>query len=319
MAVKISIITATLDSARFLEACIASVGEQGGAEIEHILVDGGSSDATLAIARGHPRIIVLERPGCGIYEAWNIGLTVATGAFIGFCNSDDFYAPEAIARVAIAVAAHPDAWLVSGRSVQFRHDESGHMVEIATYADPPMDRLRFEGLDLFGPAPNARFFARKLFDRFGEFDTRYRLSSDCAFLMKLALAELPVVWLDEIIYYYRSHPHSTTLGGQLDNFTITLDEKLRIGREFLSSGNLNAGQRHHLDEAMSRQLASTIWANIDAWRYGRAIMLLGRLSAFRPDAYASLFRYLAPVLLLSPATRILRRLSSGRRNLPDRG
>jgi glycosyltransferase involved in cell wall biosynthesis len=312
--VKISIVTATLNSAQFLEACIASVADQSGAEIEHIIVDGGSGDATLAIARQYPGVTVLERPGCGIYEAWNIGLTAATGEFVGFCNSDDFYAPDTIARVAAAAVAYPDAWLISGRARQFRHDEGGRMITVAEYGDPLADRLRFEALDIFGPAPNARFFARKLFDRFGDFDTRYRLCSDCAFLMEVARAELPVVTLDETVYFYRSHARSTTLGGRLENFTVTLDEKLRMGEAFLKGRSLNVVQRRHLHEAMSVQLASTIWVNIRARRYDQVLKLLGRLRYFRPGAYGALLRHLTPLALVPRAGRLIRRMVARRAN-----
>lgn len=189
---KISVITATLNSAEFLHECIASVLRQEGGEVEHIIVDGGSTDDTLQIARSNSHLLVIVQPGCSIYEAWNIGLDVATGDLIGFCNSDDYYAPNAFARIRQQASARPDAWMISGKSVRFTHQPAGNEVILGEHFDKVPNRLHFEDLDVFGPAPNARFFTRKLISRIGKFDTRFRLASDCSYLMEIALLRLPV-------------------------------------------------------------------------------------------------------------------------------
>ena len=92
MAIKISIITATLNSADTLASCLVSVRRQG-VDVEHILIDGGSTDATLDIAGSYKNNIakLVSEPDQGIYDAMNKGIQMATGEVIGILNADDFY------------------------------------------------------------------------------------------------------------------------------------------------------------------------------------------------------------------------------------
>jgi glycosyltransferase involved in cell wall biosynthesis len=274
---KISVITATLNSADFLDECIASVLRQGGSEVQHIVVDGGSTDGTLQIARANPHLRVIVRPGCTIYEAWNIGLDVATGELIGFCNSDDFYAPNAFAGIRQEAAARLDAWMISGKAVQFVRQPTGTEVILTEHFDKVPNRLHLEDLDVFGPAPNARFFTRKLISRIGKFDTRFRLGSDCAYLMEIALLRLPVAHVPDVVYYYRSHGKSSSLGGNIDAAITGLDEKLMIASEFMKKHRLQPKELRHLRRAMAVQLNSTLVDAVRAGHWRLATTLAGRM------------------------------------------
>ena len=88
---RISIITVTFNAAETLASCLQSVVQQT-MPVEHILVDGGSTDATLAIAEhysGHLAQVISE-PDKGPYDAMNKGIQLATGDIIGILNADDF-------------------------------------------------------------------------------------------------------------------------------------------------------------------------------------------------------------------------------------
>ena len=89
---KYSIITATYNAADTLDACIDSVRDQD-VDVEHILVDGGSTDATLDIANTYKDNLsqIVSEPDQGIYDAMNKGIQMATGEVIGILNADDFY------------------------------------------------------------------------------------------------------------------------------------------------------------------------------------------------------------------------------------
>src|SRR4051812_28478207 len=91
---KISIITVTYNSASYLDDCINSVMQQNFPDIEHIIVDGGSTDDTLDIVRKHKNHLfkwVTEKDK-GMYDAINKGMAMATGDIIGILNSDDMLA-----------------------------------------------------------------------------------------------------------------------------------------------------------------------------------------------------------------------------------
>ena len=89
---KISIITATFNSAATIRDTLESVKNQTYTNIEHIIVDGLSEDNTLSIVDEYPHIArVISEKDKGIYDAMNKGITTATGEIIGILNSDDFY------------------------------------------------------------------------------------------------------------------------------------------------------------------------------------------------------------------------------------
>lgn len=106
----VSIITVCFNSARTIGDTLRSVAAQHHANIEHIVIDGGSTDDTLAMVRSagaHVAQLVSEPDG-GIYDAMNKGLARANGDVVGFLNSDDMLAgPDVIGDIARAFATHP--------------------------------------------------------------------------------------------------------------------------------------------------------------------------------------------------------------------
>ena len=100
---KISIITATYNSAKNLANCLQSVAGQDYPHIEHIVVDGGSIDGTMEIVKSFPSVTKsISEPDKGIYDALNKGIRLATGDVIGFVHSDDMLAsPNIISHIAL--------------------------------------------------------------------------------------------------------------------------------------------------------------------------------------------------------------------------
>src|SRR5688572_12008549 len=97
---KVSIVTAVRNGAATIEGTLQSVAAQRLADIEHVVIDGASTDATLAVVRAHGRHVakVVSEPDTGVYDAFNKGLRHASGEFIGFLSAGDRYAhDEAIA------------------------------------------------------------------------------------------------------------------------------------------------------------------------------------------------------------------------------
>lgn len=133
---KVSIITATYNSQEKVAACLDSVASQNTtANIEHIIVDGNSTDKTLSIVATYPHVTtILSEADNGIYDAFNKGLSLATGDIIYYLNSDDvLFGHDAIdkvtsifqqrnidflcARVMMADEAHEAEWLQNPRKI----------------------------------------------------------------------------------------------------------------------------------------------------------------------------------------------------------
>ena len=98
---KVSIITPSYNRAGMIETAIQSVLSQNYPEVEHIIMDGGSTDGTLEVLKKYPHLRVVSEPDQGMYDALNKGLNLAHGEIIGFLNTDDFYAPGVFAKIAL--------------------------------------------------------------------------------------------------------------------------------------------------------------------------------------------------------------------------
>ena len=95
---KVSILTVTYNSSETLEACFRSIHNQSHPHIEHIIIDGGSTDGTVEIVKKHNDKIAswISEPDHGLYDAMNKGIKAADGDIIGILNSDDIYADNSV-------------------------------------------------------------------------------------------------------------------------------------------------------------------------------------------------------------------------------
>jgi len=110
---RISVITVTYNSQKYLEKCLESVAEQTYRNFEHIIVDGGSSDETLSILERHrqPFLHVVSESDNGPYDAMNKGTSLATGKLILFLNSDDYFvSPHSLQALAGGLNGHAESW-----------------------------------------------------------------------------------------------------------------------------------------------------------------------------------------------------------------
>ncbi|MCM1336108.1 MAG: glycosyltransferase [Candidatus Amulumruptor caecigallinarius] len=187
--VKISIVTPTLDSAVVLTTALQSVLAQSHPSVQHIIVDGGSSDGTLALveamrpayeARGY-ELTVVPGPDNGLYDAMNKGLRAATGDVIGILGSDDFLSlPSALELISDRLEADPELDAVyADIDYVCRHDTS---TVVRTYSSAPFRRPMM----LFGfqpPHPTV-YCRRRVYDRVGEYDARYVNAGDFDFILR---------------------------------------------------------------------------------------------------------------------------------------
>lgn len=197
---KISIITVTYNSAKFINDCLKSVKTQNYNNIEHIVIDGNSTDETLPLLYSKRDQIkeLISEPDKGVYDAMNKGIKIATGEVIGFLNSDDFYANNRIISKVASV---------------FNNNSSID----ACYADlvytQQMDTsktVRYWRSGKFIPnsfskgwaPPHPTFFARRsIYERFGLFNLNYRFAADNELMMrfmevyKIKTNYIPEVWV----------------------------------------------------------------------------------------------------------------------------
>ena len=229
-----TIVTPCLNAVRFVEASIRSVLDQRCSEVEHIVVDGGSTDGTLEILARYPHLKVIERPDSGLYEALNRGVSVAQGSFVGHLNADDCYLPGSFERVQSAMKHYPEVEVISGGAVVGRQG-------IESYGEGRQlsgTSFDIESVTFGVPAINAKFMARRLYDRIGLYDLHLPRAADREFLVRAILARASNVRVEGNLYWYRSHSGSLTIAGGRRRYLSVGQEHMDIARSYLESGRL---------------------------------------------------------------------------------
>lgn len=175
----ISVVTPTFESAEYLGGCIDSVAKQSVPPIEHIVVDGGSSDCTVELLKSSQTIWISE-PDEGMYDAVNKGIRLATGEIVGYVNSDDRLNPEALEAIEHAFRSNPDVKFVFGYCTYVDRLDR----KLATFKPSPL-ALRFRSRVRITFAQPTVFWRRKLHDEIGYFDSSLKTAADAEFFYRL--------------------------------------------------------------------------------------------------------------------------------------
>lgn len=177
---RLSIVVATWNAAQTFERCLASVIGQTSTDWELLISDGGSTDGTVDLIRKHREMISWWRSSSdkGIYDAWNQALEHARGEYICFLGADDAWADANAVATLFAAVGMRRFDLVTSR---------GRIVD-------PSTRKQM----IFGSAWNYARVGRRmmvchpgllhhrsLFERFGQFDSQYRIAGDLEFLLRM--------------------------------------------------------------------------------------------------------------------------------------
>ena len=195
---KISIITPSYNHACFIEQTILSVLNQGYANFEHIVIDGGSTDNTVEILTKYPHLIWVSEKDRGQADALNKGLGRATGDIIGWINSDDYYQEHIFSSVAGNLIDPATQWVVGNVANQFddgdapRFRKSQDVTRTALIGDPDIVRQQ------------PTFFRREFLLRAGGWNAEFYMAMDFDLWMRLVRWSAPLM-VDEDWAYYRNH------------------------------------------------------------------------------------------------------------------
>lgn len=183
---KISIITVCYNSESTIRDTIESILAQTYSDIEYIIVDGASSDGTMAIVDEYKDFIatVVSEPDKGIYDAMNKGIELATGDVVGILNSDDFYQNnDAIQDIVCQFNSFPDSDLVFGDVVFIAPDNLEKIVRFYRSDHFKPWKLRFGWM----PPHPASFIKKRAYDQVGVYSLDYTISSDYEMFVRLLL------------------------------------------------------------------------------------------------------------------------------------
>ena len=230
---RISIVTPSFNQARFIGATIDSVlGQEGDFELEYRVLDGGSTDGTLEILRSYGSRLQWEsEPDKGQVDAINKGLRGLSGDVIAWLNSDDVLLPGALARVAAAFWAQPDAEWLHGRCVII--DEHDRTVRrwVSAYKHFRSRHHTFENLLTENYVSQmTAFWRRSVHADIGYLDPNVRLAFDYDFFLRLAKRGDPI-YVEDPIACFRWYAESKSGGG----FVAQMRETNELARRYRSN------------------------------------------------------------------------------------
>jgi glycosyltransferase involved in cell wall biosynthesis len=207
---KFSIITPSYNQGIFIERTLRSVAQQTGAQIEHVVFDGASTDSTTEVLRNFtPAVRWVSEKDKGQTDAVNKGIAATDGQIIGWLNSDDVYYPGAIARVAAFFEANPDVDVVYGKADHIDLQDQA----FEEYPTAPWD---FEQLKerCFICQP-ALFFRRRVIERHGALDASLNYCMDYEYWLRLGKAGVRFAYLEEKLAGSRLYADNKTLGARV--------------------------------------------------------------------------------------------------------
>ena len=182
----ITIITATYNSAKTVKDTFESILRQSYTDYEYLIIDGASKDETLALIKQYEprfegRMKYISEPDKGLYDAMNKGLKMATGDVVGILNSDDFYtSDDALQTIADAFNAN-DIDATYG-DIHFVNDDD--LTKMVRYYSSSVFKRSYMRFGLMPAHPS--FYCRKsVYDKYGYFDTSYRVAADFENLLRL--------------------------------------------------------------------------------------------------------------------------------------
>jgi FkbM family methyltransferase len=216
--IRVSAIVSTYKSERFMRGCLEDLVNQtlykkGGLEV--IVIDACSPEQEATIvqefqSRYENIRYIRTDERIPLYQAWNIGIQNARGQYISNANTDDRHAPEMLERLADELDRRPDIGLVYADSLVT-------VFENTSWADSKARGVlrwpEYNCRDLFdvcamGPHPMWR---KDLHDRFGYFDTKYQTAGDYDFWLRLAIGDVNMLHIPEVLGLYLANPTSVSL------------------------------------------------------------------------------------------------------------
>lgn len=215
----VSIITVCFNSEKFIRGTIESVLNQTYKNIQYIIIDGKSTDGTLAIIEEYrerfgDRLTFVSEKDSGIYNAMNKGLALVKGELVGIINSDDYYELNAVEKMV-------EQYKIHGSGVYYGYerylkDEKEYIVERRS-----PDFLNDAMID-----HEATFITTDVYKKVGGFNERYRIVGDYEIMLRIKKAKTQFYPVDVIVNCFRFGGASSSRNCWLETFKLKRDWKI---------------------------------------------------------------------------------------------
>ena len=219
---KISIVTVVLNARPTIEDTLRAIANQSHDDIEHIVIDGGSTDGTLEVLEQHKAAIatLISEPDDGLYDAMNKGIQRATGEVIGLLNADDVYAHNDVLRKVAELHQQPALDACYADLVYVRPKDLDRVVRYWR------SKNHYPGLSWDGwmPAHPTLFLKRRVYDTVGFFDTQLRFQADLEFcarafeVHRISSRYVPELWVKMRLGGVTNNSLRTILAGNWESY-----------------------------------------------------------------------------------------------------
>jgi glycosyltransferase involved in cell wall biosynthesis len=197
---KVSIITATYNSAATVKDTLESVAKQTYPNIEHIIVDGLSTDETLTIAKQYNVKIICEKDK-GLYDAINKGIKSSTGEIVGILNSDDFFPNENIIQKVATTFQVKNTDGVYGNIAFVKPENLSKIIRQYNSSKFVPGKFKYG----YMPAHPSFYATKKCFEKFGYYHIDYKIAADYELLMRFIFThKISTTYINENLVYMRT-------------------------------------------------------------------------------------------------------------------
>jgi len=209
---KLSMITVCFNSVETIEDTLTSILCQSHEDIEHIVIDGGSTDGTLEIIDRYKDKIakVISEPDKGIYDAMNKGIRLSTGDIVATLNSDDVYADQTIVSQMVEFIQNNGLDAAYGDLVYIDHNNSDHVTRFWKAGEYKRGAFYYGWV-----IPHPTFFCRKqVFEKYGYFNEKFQVAADFELLLRfIEKHQIKVGYLPKVIVKMRTGGKANVLRG----------------------------------------------------------------------------------------------------------
>jgi GT2 family glycosyltransferase len=210
LAPKFSIVTPSFNQRAYIEEALLSVKNQAYLQVEHIVVDGGSTDGTVEVLRdyasrpGWGHLQWISEPDDGQSDALNKGFRMVSGQIVGWLNSDDCYRSECFHAVADAFEKRPAVDVIYGDYTWM--DQHGKFLKVRREIEFSPFVLLYHRVSPL-PTPSS-FFRRRIFEEGNFIEVKYHYSMDHEFFLRLVRRGYRFQHLSQVLADFRWQPDS---------------------------------------------------------------------------------------------------------------
>jgi glycosyltransferase len=198
---KFSIITPVFNGAKTISGALKSTSEQSYENIEHIIIDGASTDGTIDIIKNHKseKMKIISEPDNGIYDALNKGIKLASGDIVGILHSDDLYANKDVIH---KISEHFSDNSIDGIYTDLVYVDKNDTDKIFRYWKSCEFYPKLLKKGWMPPHPTV-FLRKSAYEKFGQFDTSYKIAADYDFMLRIFSSGVNLKYLPLVSYKMR--------------------------------------------------------------------------------------------------------------------